>query len=308
MDALERTLPPTRRVLGDVDLAQPLDPTCSLTDGLQGFWLPLPRHVGGSRLYDLSGRGLHIPYSDGTPVFSSKVWSSTPVADLRGLSGAFVRPNSNETEQDGDFSVFVRFQRTGNPNARQGIFVDVRFDGSSDNGGYLIDYRGDENGQYRFGVFNDGLTTAQHEDPTTEPQTLCGASDGSKIRLYQDGSQVASASSLNPGAHATADLKIGASGGKLEFPFEGHIQSALLFKRTLSPSEVEYLNIQSRRGFPDLLRRRDSVGLLGGGTSVIADTDVATASLRAEPLYEVNLTVEPLHEVNLTVEPKLDST
>jgi len=72
MDALDRTLQPTRRVLGDVDPAQPLDPTSSLTDGLQGFWMPLPRTTGGSRLYDLSAYGRHAVLNK--PDFFS--WSS----------------------------------------------------------------------------------------------------------------------------------------------------------------------------------------------------------------------------------------
>lgn len=196
--------------------------------------------------------------------------------DFRGVGEAFIRPDSTETEQENDFSVFVFFQRTGNPNARQGIFIDVRFDSSSENGGYLLDYRGDRKGQYRFGVFNDGNTFAEHVDNTTEPQTLCGTSDGSTLRLYQDGSQVDTAPSLNPGAHATADLKIGVSGSNPGFPFEGYIQSALLVDRTLTSNEVKYLNTQARRGFPDLLNRRSDVGLLGGGggTTIIVPNDV----------------------------------
>lgn len=59
MDALSRTLQPTRRTLGDVDPVQPLDTTHPLLDGLEGFWLPLPRLTGGSRLYGLSGFGRH---------------------------------------------------------------------------------------------------------------------------------------------------------------------------------------------------------------------------------------------------------
>jgi hypothetical protein len=170
--------------------------------------------------------------------------------------------------------VFARFQRTGNPDSRQGIFEQVRFDAVGDNGGYTLDYRGDEEGQYRFGTFNDGTSFAEYQDATTQPQTLCGTSDGLTLRLYQNGAEVASKSALNPGSHSSADLKIGFL--SLEFPFEGLIGSALLFRRKLSSDEVQYLDTQARRGFPDLLRRRSDVGLLGGGLSPISGTAAIT--------------------------------
>ena len=272
MDALERKLQPTRRTLGDVDPVQPLDPTSSLTDGLQGFWLPLPRLTGGSRLYDISAYSNHASLAPAATFVSEPELNYTSVSyDGTGYDGATV--TSLDFNGADAFSATFIFktedsyrERIVSSGLNQGWYIRLSNNNlywKLDDGSNNVFFTGSR-------VVNDGKF-----------HTTTIVNTGTNLIGYTDGAQEGSQT------HNVGNLKdkivIGGSPSKgtgADQGIRGQIAVALLHTRSLSDEEVNGLDKQLRRGFPDLLRRRSDVGLLGGGGGPTADTvsfDTATA-------------------------------
>jgi hypothetical protein len=276
MDALEPALQPTRRTLGDVDPAQPLDLTHPLLDGLQGFWLPLPRLTGGSRLYDLSAEGNDADFAN----TNSPTWTSDPE---QGPVVAFNSSNSEYADtgiKDDDILGTSELSVAGWVFLEGGPGINNIFSSSGDNNGSLrVDYR-DGDKEIHFGLNIDGVWNAAPGSGTTVPTNewvffLCTMGSGA-VRIHLNGEETysnANGGSLNRGG-AELTYKIG-SAGDLDEYLDGRIASLLFTKNDLHRRSLELYN-QARRGFPDLLNRRDSVGLLGGGLSPISGSFALT--------------------------------
>jgi len=256
MDALERTLQPTRRVLGDVDPAQPLDTTHPLLRGVQGFWLPLPRHVGGSQLYDLSPNPNHASQVNSTSWGYDSDYLH-PAAEYN--TNGYHQHNSPELYPP-DLTTTIVTTYTGDTSSFEGLYGK----GQGDNGNRLYlyaNYNGEWtlwNGEQDFG---DAVLGQSVVGELTVLTIFASTTNGNKG--WKDGEQSFSKTKdweLPDNNHQTT---IGQRPGG--FNYDGRIHAVIEHSRELSGAEVKRLHSQARRGFPDLLRRRSDVGLLGGG-------------------------------------------
>jgi len=268
MDALTRTLPPTRRVLGDVDPVQPLDTTHPLTGGLRACWLPLPQFTGGSTLYDISSHQKHAAINNAAVVEwgASEEWMF-PTFDAPG-GGA-----GGETTASRSYSEWSALA-AHIPTGRDQIFSGVRR--------RIWFVAGDENGTpYKF---FDGSTEAPFFSASLGELNIAA------IRISGGTVNIKSLESENTFSYSgTTTISSGdvLLIGKDGFQNSSAELGALLFwERYLSDEEVERGLIQARRGFPGLLNRRDSVGLLGdpiSGTAAITDgSEIISATGQTE--------------------------
>jgi len=274
MDALTRTLPPTRRTLGDVDLANPLDTTHTLLDGVQGFWLPLPRLVGGSRLYDLSAHSNHGDLINAEPSID---WASSasrrlPFLDLEGAGTS------------GSVDDHISIPQTATSNSPLSILVLVRLDSLSTFHGIIG--KGRDNGAWGMHTeagnkivvnVNTSFVRTSKVSESVWHQLGFTISPSNETTGYVDGDSFGTFTNSFPGN--SLPILIGSLNSSSGAQYSGDIavQSVIIYDREISSSEVSFLNQQARRGFPDLLRRRDSVGLLGGGgggtTAIVVNSD-----------------------------------
>jgi len=253
MDVFDRTLPTTRRVLGDVDLAQPLDTTHPLTDGLQGFWLPLPHLIGGSRLYDLSVRGNHGDFVD----MSSSAWTAVPRVQHPVLE---IAQSSDVVDTGFDEEVPQQFT----------TWMYVKGDLGSSDDRYVYARDNATFAGYTWRWDNGGWDVRNNADLGV------GSFDESRFNLFvgtfnRNGEQrVYTNSDLVNSTAASGDLQQPRAnvyiGGRAGGGADDHVFAAVGYAYVeYTQADVDMLYDQARRGFPGLLRRRDSVGLLGGG-------------------------------------------
>jgi hypothetical protein len=284
MDALEPAFQPTRRTLGEVDPVQPLDTTHPLLRGVQGFWLPLPGLTGGSRLYDLSAQSNHGEFAAGTP---KPNWVNSPNFALSGQrfdpSGAeTVVPHDKSLDlSSANYSIFVVLRL--DPLADQDSFFGVLhkgIGGSAD--GTLSDYGIQRNGStdnlviyHSDGQGNQGFVKYSNlmANLVGGVQTLGVryTQSSSEVEVYRNGtSEGIKTIDQNPDNNGRP-LHIGASRDPIVM--SGDIYAAYISR---IPQSIPQLHNQARRGFPDLLRTRSDVGLLGGGIGPISGTAAIT--------------------------------
>lgn len=278
MDALERTLPSTRRVLGDVDPAQPLDTTHPLLDGLEGLWLPLPGLTGGSRLYDLSGYNRHSTLN-GPEFFSWSVDASRPLPLLS------YEPGVDEAE--------IAYHQVAASNAWKTPFtlllhVYYREWGASSTSNEWnapLDTFADNSGNHKFSIEADsdsgnilsaktppGLLEITADGPglVGDWHTIAITHDGNDVKAYLDDTQTDSLA-YSSTIDGTNGFRIGGR-GESAVSIDGFVQAITFFDGAKPISQIAQWDREARRGFPDLLNRRDTVGLLGGGGGGTADT------------------------------------
>jgi hypothetical protein len=279
MDALNRTLPTTRRVLGDVDPAQPLDLTHPLLRGVQGFWLPLPRLTGGSRLYDLSPFARHATINHG-----ASAWRE----------GTFNTPSLFFPGDGNDGYAYVSSPKV-DIGVTVSIYLSVPLGASVTNNRYDQAFRFGKNdillstysnylsasGQTQGKIWNGSVENeVVGTDISGQGATLLTMTWGAEgMSLYENCTEIDSnsftgtANPLSGGSNPTSGPNITIGSGSKSFDtFQGQIASVYWANRALGSKEVQDFYDQARQGFPDLLNRRDSVGLLGGGGGPTADT------------------------------------
>jgi hypothetical protein len=291
-DALERTLQPTRRTLGDVDLTQPLDPTSSLTDGLQGFWLPLPRTTGGSRLYDLSSHSNHgdlinIPTSrwgasEGFSLPALRVEQENQnnerveVPSPNGLTGTNAFTIVSWARLD-DFQDdrFLIGQRTGDNDPERQIYIWADKNGFNDGGieVWSFGFRTTD------GTWNQLEGTQDNVVDTGRFVLIAGRWQSGDIwDVSVNGSIVASTSPVTGTFENTNDsgYALYDRSNSENSSWYGPTSLLALYNRALSLKELQSMAQEARRGFPNVLRRSD-VGLLGGGGGTIVTVSEAAA-------------------------------
>ena len=275
-DVAGPTLQPTRRVIGDVDPAQPLDTTHPLLRGVQGFWLPLPSTSEGSRLYDLSGYGLDARLK-GTATWGASSDFIFPALDFDG-SGA----RADEVDMPilgPDVTLTAIFLARGVTN--DGTLIG----GFSSNdplfwvGNGSIDFIWDDNSKPRpsASVSKNTFYTATAVNDTARDvaevwlngeleASDAGAGTKSKDRNFSFGTD-------NSGSTSRA--------------FDGLWFFGSIHNRSLSESEIRSYHSQARRGFPDLLRTRSSPALVstsGGGGEETRSLSTGTIRLQGGDL------------------------
>jgi hypothetical protein len=138
-----------------------------------------------------------------------------------------------------------------------------------------------QNGESTFYQAKDGSNDGQYHFVSVS----VGLGFSSSVdEFYVDGNRP---SSIRPGGFRTpfqsswsteAALDIGRRDDDGRKDFDGSLSEVGLFSRALSGSEHKLLYDQARRGFPDLLNRRDTVGLLGSPPPTISGAFTLTDS------------------------------
>lgn len=281
-DVLDGTLPSTRRVLGDVDPVQPLDTTHPLLDGVQGFWLPLPRLTGGSRLYDLSTYNRHGDLTNMDPASDwvtdsnlSFPWLrfeeansqsvSIPPIDIEGAAeltvACWVQPEQGATERDG----IVGWNETGSF-GEMGLYR-----GEVGSTSEVLHWRLTDGSQVIEVSTNTGLGQGG------QALLLGTVRENDTTAFFVDGEKQGEKSFGTKGPVDDSRGRIG-EWPRTDQHFEGAITGVYIALTRFSDQQAKAFYDQARRGFPDLLNRRDSVGLIGGGPSPISGTAAITDS------------------------------
>jgi len=285
-DVLDRTLPSTRRVLGDVDPAQPLDVTHSLLEEVVGFWLPLPRLVGGSQLYDLGPGSEHGDFVS----MQASTWDS---------DSEFATPFITPTDRQEEIELPTNPLPIGT-SARSFFFVFSTTNDKSNTGGPgqlfcpLVSYGEFNTAEAWNIVVEDGRIRLAAQSADTTWGNLDELNDGAvhtcvvtfpengtvnDLSCYVDGRELSANSSKSTALDTSTAQDDGGpqrlihvTDGFFDHSFDGRFGPTLALSRQASSREAQFWDDQARRGFPDLLNRRDSVGLLGGGGGPAADT------------------------------------
>jgi hypothetical protein len=269
-----------------IDLGNPVADH-PLNRGLVAWWLGLPNNSGGSRLFDLTGR-----YSPGT-LTNGPTWAPGPDAAFRALSfdgtddtAAFPLTASFPRTAG---TVFLRARSTTASGIRQ-MFM-WRVDGSNEIG--LVDFNGTFGlnlaCQYNAGGTNKnvGYATSLTTNEWASLAVVWDAGAASVLRLYLNGREVGTAATGLGTMSGSNPLFYHIGGANGSDYFLGQIESTLLWERALSAGEVAALCDQSRRGYPDLLRRYTprtwyfGAQAGGGGTTENLTPVAATASVVA---------------------------
>jgi len=261
MDALDRTLQPTRRTLGDVDPAQPLDTTHPLLRGVQGFWLPLPHLVGGSRLYDLSTRSRNASIIGNTTEWVNTV--EGPALTFDDTTNDRVEVESFDYSTPSSVTIVVR---ASDPTGDKFQYFFSHGDFFEVNSLHIyFDELNQSDGELNAATENKILTVKeQYADGNFHVITYLH--DGDTASLFVDGIEKASQANSDSLGTQNEPIFLGLRSNLNNVRrFPGEIAGLFIHKPALSAGLYANLHEQIRRGFPDLLNRRDSVGLLGGG-------------------------------------------
>lgn len=279
----------TRLALGDVDPVQPLDVTNPLLRGVEGFWLPLPRLTGGTRLYDLLGHGRHGELTNMGPasdwVFDER--APFPALDFDG----------NNDRVDVSLSglsypiTLIVFHRA--PSTKQtGMLVSVA-DNSSDSNQDRVEYG------------PGGLRASSFDGNSVVSTPYIGGFDGewhvaaavfadSGLRAWINGQSATSSggAATTPNNYNLLSFGVSADSTPINYYTE-QIAGGALINRSVSNAELSYWQSEVGRGLPSLLnRRRSLIPLSGGGggstfsnsvsdTFTLSDVSSAAASINA---------------------------
>lgn len=263
----------TRLGLGDADPIQPLDYTNPLLEGVQGFWLPLPHLVGGSRLYDLSPYGRHGGITGAFWISHADVLLSG--LDFDGIDDV-VDTTIIDTPSSGVTAFAWHIIDTTNTDFKPII---CKYNTSTDEREWWI---GTESNEWKAftsdnGTGSSGSSGHTGVTPTTGTlQSIAITHDGSTVRVILNGDQIHSYSqaALHNG---TQEVQLGGYNGGNS---DAKIFMGSVWGRYMSVSEIAKLDDQARRGFPDLLRRRTLATMVevSGGTTIAASlSEGATA-------------------------------
>jgi len=280
MDVLNRTLQPTRRVLGDVDPAQPLGTTSSLMGGVKGFWLPLPRFVGGSKVYDLSPYQRHGTFVGDSPTWDSIPQSLFPALKFKGVltEGIEVPYSYADTLDAGAWTVAVYYYTTVSKPFASLSGENLPLDGNGDGD---VWWQNGQPGNVNQWSFDDGATKDEiNKNAATGLVTQIITTDGNEWWTYTNG-ELATNKSRSSGAPTEAGNGVFIGTNNRDESTSQTVLAAAIIDRHWGQDTVQSFDDQARRGFPDLLRRRSEVGLLGGGgggTTPISGTFALTDS------------------------------
>jgi hypothetical protein len=252
------------RSASNIDLSHPL------LQGVQGLWLPTRDTSGSGRLYDLSGRGRHGNIGSGVSWDQNYLnFTGSTDVDLGVLVGSetsawtavvgFRRKSASEKPFDvagGDENVFILGEKDGWVGAvgpQPHIYIE---DGDSTLkvAGALVD--GDGTTRIKTGVVvADNLW---HHAVLTHRPSL-------GLKLWLDNDVFTDGVTGNT---VTSDPCVLGHSLKVQSEerfYKGDISYFAFFAETKENAYAKSFISQARRGFPDLLRTRSDVGLLGGG-------------------------------------------
>ena len=277
--ALDKNIGGTRLAPGDVDLANPLDTTQGLLDGVQGFWLPLPSTAGGGTVYGLPP--YNYPLSNqGNVSVKAHPAQKHPVLYFPGNTGDKLVINALPWSTSDPFTILfsavdsVSFYDTS-PRVNYHVVLDS-------NNGLSVETELGDGRDNLANVGNLGLSPNRLHD-------FAYVYNQGQQRVYVDGSIKINESNTANFLDQTEDhvLTLGqlASSTKVnnnsfisfnaEEYVSGYIGYILFLKRPMSSNEISSFHNQARRGFPTLLNTRSRIfGFAGtGGAVSLAPTD-----------------------------------
>lgn len=255
---------------------QPVNFGCDLARGLVSWWMIYPnRFFGGSSLRDLvgtnSGTLTNGPtWTDGPNGFGAISLASGGTALVN--AGSRVTQSTNRT-----LSMWVRPNAANTTN--RSLFEIA--DSSATVEHCYLTFGGTGTNRLAWGFQNTigGYRTLEWTTGWAAKtwHYVVGTYDGANLTLYSDGVQVAQqaeTSTPNTGSLTTCI-------GNVQFlssnrPLDGSLTDVRWFTRALPAPEVAALYDQSRRGYPNLLRRRNVVR--GGFTAAPSAPGVFNAA------------------------------
>ena len=239
----------------------PVDRAHPLNSGRIAWWLPIPGRMGGPALADLMGS---YPAS----TVGSPAWSySSPFAGvlLDGSTQYAIAPAAGLANLD-NVTVGVRFTPTPAFLAAPAgeLIVRQAVPGDGDRGCRIVwvDSGGDRilHTDSRGGYLAQALCPLNAGVETTIVLTIA-SSTGAGAQYYKDGQPIATNRLVTLPGNDTSGMPFNIGSALGGNPCAALISEAFAYDRILSAAEVAQLCEQSRRGYPDLLRRPRSAAL-----------------------------------------------
>lgn len=224
-----------------IDLGNPVADH-PLNRGLAAWWLPLPNNAGGLKMFDIKG-GNHMALTNAPTWVAGP--NGMPAVSLNGTSQDMRTLGWNDPRTNFTWNVVFR---SGTSSATQVIMAGV-IDGT-----YRDQLFYHSSGRLALTMSPSGanpINVAWTQDPNKFFLVTLTRS-GSDWAVYRDGIL------LGTGSNATASavgLRSTFFGFELFTYMAGQFAWGSVYSRALSASEVYNLYEQSRKGFPDTLRR-----------------------------------------------------
>jgi hypothetical protein len=235
-----------------------------LARGIVDAWLGLPGLCGGSRAFSVTGK-------DYGTLANGASWqglSPSGLASLRvgnSTTGSIESSNpGNHSGANGTFSAWVRKVDATSPSTDYLFFAQ---NGSTRIFAEVETYQPGGTPRITAAFGASGFASSPVIDLDRWYFVTLTWLDGDSLRLYVDGSQVASAGSFTDQGTPTS-WTVGNYFPGNSFSFGGNIADVMSWIRALSATEVATLYRESRGGYPSLLNRtRVPVGRVAAATS-----------------------------------------
>lgn len=233
----------------DLDLNQPLNLAHKLNFGRVAWWLALPGRSGGPSWYDLVG-GLAMTNSGNVAGFGWSTGSNPGGGGSFKFTGAtaYLSAGSANTIQPAKISAAAWVNTTSISGAK---FILSRLTSTTPSGWDLSL----NSGKPRFTVSNasaNASAVAASAIATNAWYRLLGTWDGTTVRVYQNGSQQATASLSGNLTNPAVALEIGNSAGTAGI-WPGMINDVSIWSRALSAAEAAQDFYLSQQNYPDVL-------------------------------------------------------
>jgi hypothetical protein len=211
-----------------------------ITDGLV-LYLEGSNYVSGSTWNDLSGQGNNATLNG--PTFSS---TNGGQFDFDGVNDFASSANASSLNPTGQITLSM-WLSSDFPSGFRGAIMKSSSSAWTD--GYGIFQDGSGNFTFFVNVYNDGHVVTVTRNAFTI-RNIVGVYDGTNLKLYENGSLIATGSSYSTAiTNSSTPLNIGRGGGD-DFYWDGLIGQVAIYNRGLSGAEVleNFNNTKTRFG------------------------------------------------------------
>jgi len=265
-------------MLPPVNLYDPVNRSHPLNAGRVAWWLIVPGLDGGKTWYDLMG----LYHGALTNMDSASGWRKSSrqgaFGDMQfdGSNDVVTVTNRAPLQLSGNLSIAVTLTPTAFATSTKYHFAGALEKGSGGSVNYLIGLTAlTKTGAISSAMFqhmNSGFTLKQATGSvlsTGVPYRLTGTYDGSNIRLYTNGVLSATTAQTSGTLTSSGNVSIGRSvydASALRF-VNGLIDNVSIWNRALSAAEVLADYELSRREYPGVLNRLESIRFPSGATT-----------------------------------------
>lgn len=245
-----------------VDWQQPLNPDCSLNQGLRGLWMGTPYGFGGNRMTNIANFGNHGTLTNMDPPTDWVPTERGMALDFDGSNDHVVcGPISSIFPSTTQCTVAVACRLASSGSVQRSLFGIDEFTAGSANmrvqahapwsdGNIYWDWAGTTNGTTR-------LTVSGLSFDTNWDHFVFTVGGGLGMRCYRKGVLVGSNAATPTRTQSSVGFWLSRlhTAGGLNYYYPGRIHHVIVLDRAVEAVGAATLYDQYQRGFPDMLNR-----------------------------------------------------